>query len=385
MYIQSAAMEEEEKEGSSAIEEEEEEGHWSPYTLWRTINDTKDEVKEIKQSLDEIKQLLIQQMPSAGNGDGCTKSELLTTTNSFSDPEVLFIGTGIHGKEKLGSEVLSLPSFSSTNCSIPSLSAGYHGYVATLTADGPMVCGGRLGNSIINYCLLLIKNGIWVELPPHVTMKKARMNAAAINFEGVWWVTGGRNKDGLIGQTEIWDGKAWNYHTSLPDRRSGHCLVKINTTHAFLAGGQKGYGSQALSTDAYLYSKDTGFVRQPSMLWTVLGASACALVQPDLVLVAGGHDRMDTQFFNLATREWSSGPNLPMALSGPKMFSMDGKTFLLGGQSNGVASRKIWQLVPLELSSLSWWRWAEVGQLENAKTLFDVVPITKEFCANNDS
>ena len=58
-------MEEEEKEGSSAMEEEEG-GHWSPYTLWRTINDTKDEVKEIKQSLDEIKQLLIQQMPSAG-------------------------------------------------------------------------------------------------------------------------------------------------------------------------------------------------------------------------------------------------------------------------------------------------------------------------------
>ena len=61
-----------------------------------------------------------------------------------------------------------------------------------------MVCGGRLGNSIINYCLLLIKNGIWVELPPHVTMKKARMNAAAINFEGVWWVTGNDDFEVLI-------------------------------------------------------------------------------------------------------------------------------------------------------------------------------------------
>jgi len=364
--------------------------------LWNTnitkyeVNQVHEEVKEVRQSLDEMKQLLNKKISPSGDDDGCSKSEIISTSNidinSYQDSELLFIGPGVVWKENRGSEVLSLPGFSNTNCSIPIIGNGYHGYVATLSADGPMMCGGRVGQSSVKSdCHLLIKNGIWVNLPQSLAMGTARTRAAAIQFEGVWWVTGGFNNNEYLRTTETWDGKRWHDHTYLPDPLSGHCLVRINTTHAFLAGGTTTYYQESFSTDAYLYSNDTGFVKQRTMLWSGNSLS-CALVQEDLVMVAGGYKRKDTQFFNLATLAWSSGPDLPTALSGSKMFSIDGKTFFLGGFSdNGGGSKKIWQLVPLELSSMNWWRWAEVGELKDTKSHFDIVPITKEYCANNDS
>ena len=57
-----------------------------------------------------------------------------------------------------------------------------------------MLCGG-IGFNIDSHrahkdCHLLSKNGIWLDLPSSMGMREKRTEAAAVHFDGVWWVTG---------------------------------------------------------------------------------------------------------------------------------------------------------------------------------------------------
>ena len=193
--------------------------------------------------------------------------------------------------------------------------------------------------------------------------------------------------------TEIWDNKTWHDHIPLPKAMSGHCLVKINSTHVFLAGGKvkeayRGYGEK-FSESAYLYSKDSGFVKQEDMMWS-WGGMSCVLLQEGQVMVSSARrssKKKETQMFDLSTLQWSAGPSLPTALFNPKLLSMDGKTFLLGGFDNSAkgGNKKIWQLNQLKLSTMNVWRWVEIGELADERSLFDIVPITAEYCASNDN
>ena len=180
--------------------------------------------------------------------------------------------------------------------------------------------------------------------------------------------------------TEIWDNNAWHDHISLPRKLSGHCLLKINSTHVFLAGGE--FHSGEFSADAYLYSEEAGFVKQEDMMWS-RGRVSCVLIEEGQVMVASTSSSwkiIQTQIFNLSTLGWSLGPNLPTKRES-KMFSIDGKIFLIGLGDN----KKIWQLERLELSTMSAWKWVEKGELKDERSDFDIVPITREYCAGNEN
>ena len=173
---------------------------------------------------------------------------------------------------------------------------------------------------------------------------------------------------------EFWDEHSWHDYAQLPDRLSGHCLVKLNTTHLFLAGGK----NEEQSAASYLFSKETGWVRQANMI-NARSFLSCVLLQDDLVVVAGGsmwngEAQKKTEFFNLGNLTWSAGPDLPVTMSGSKMIKIQGnKVFLLG-------ENKILQLKPLELSTVSWWRWTEVRELKNERNFWDLIPISKKRC-----
>ena len=49
---------------------------------------------------------------------------------------------------------------------------------------------------------------------------------------------GDTGEDESISSTEIWDGKTWKKHVRLPKPLESHCLVRINSTHFFLTGGE---------------------------------------------------------------------------------------------------------------------------------------------------
>jgi hypothetical protein len=150
----------------------------------------------------------------------------------------------------------------------------------------------------------------------------------------------------------------------------GHCLVKINSSYAFLAGGQLpgNRGSEA----AYLFSETKGFVRQADMSTTRMSHS-CGLIAGGLIIVAGGriknHDEAlnSTEIFNLSTSTWETGPALPLATSAAAMISDNAGTFLIGGSTKGNWDKTIHKLVGSENSSLSW---LEVGEMSKGRSYF---------------
>ena len=174
--------------------------------------------------------------------------------------------------------------------------------------------------------------------------------------------------------TEFWDGHSWQDHTPLPDKLSGHCLVKLNTTHLFLAGGR----NEEQSAASYLFSKETGWVRQADMS-NARSHFSCGLLREGLVVVAGGsvfnfETQKKTEFFNVGDLTWSPGPDLPMTGSGSRMVSLgDSKVFLF-------LKSKILQLEPLELFTVSWWRWTEVREMKDSRTSWDLVPLSQKHC-----
>ena len=120
---------------------------------------------------------------------------------------------------------------------------------------------------------------------------------------------------------------------NLPERLFGHCLVKINSSHAFLAGGRSA-GRE--SESAYIFSDNADFVRQANMS-TPRRFHSCALSAGGLVIVAGGMIKNkdgalnSTEIFNLSTLSWETGPVLPAATFGAAMISDNAGTFFMGG------------------------------------------------------
>ena len=158
----------------------------------------------------------------------------------------------------------------------------------------------------------------------------------------------------------------------------GHCLVKLNTTHALLTGGYSSSGGYLSSS--YLYSEHSGFVKQADMTHA-RRYHGCALHSDGLVFVTGGYGSSGgmktTEYFSLSTLTWLPGPDLPVSKYAGKMLAVDGKTFFIGGARN----KKIFQLESLaELSTTAWRRWVEVGELHTERYHFDVVKMDEEDC-----
>ena len=79
------------------------------------------------------------------------------------------------------------PSLTPSKCTPPIHPVPYlHGYVATLSTDGPLLCGGTPTGE----CYLLTTKNMWLGPPPLAPMLEERTHAAAAAFGGGWWVTG---------------------------------------------------------------------------------------------------------------------------------------------------------------------------------------------------
>ena len=89
---------------------------------------------------------------------------------------------------------------------------------------------------------------------------------------------------GFVATTELYSNKKWTTGALLPDAMQVHCLARINTTHAFLAGGQN--SKEKYSAAAYMFSEKTGFVRQANM-GTPRVYPGCAVAGDRVVVVSG--------------------------------------------------------------------------------------------------
>merc|ERR1711892_725842 len=203
--------------------------------------------------------------------------------NNIQDPDVVFIGPG-YGSDGL-SEVLLLPSLTSGACTPPPFPYGeYEGYVGRLSPDGPLLCGGYHSLAMQSSCYLLGRDGSWVTSSSQMTLERSW--PAATELGDSWWVTGGYDASGnVLSSTEVLTGNTWLNSTPLPTPLVGHCMVKINSSHVFIAGGQDRYNHPTAAT--YLYSSTSGtFSPLPGMAMARSDHS-CGILGTD-VWVGGG-------------------------------------------------------------------------------------------------
>jgi len=286
-----------------------------------------------KEQLEEIKEMLLQQIEA---GSGC-QGEKMEAEVDKEEPKVLLIGPSLwsdnilHGK----SEVLSLPDLTPLDCNIPVFPGGiYASYVGRSTSDGVLMCGGvtnNTDNAFTSSCYLLTSSG-YKSMPG---LKNKRGFATSVVTSLGLWVTGGFDGDQVLDTTEIWSNNQSRPHMRLPERMSNHCLTYLNKTHVLLTGG---YTLSGFSSAAYIYNEEEGFTRIEDMK-IERGDHGCSVINDSTVIVAGGEtdDLLSTEYLDLTSLTWSSGPELPQAvwpaqMLGPEVLGPEIGGHLLIGQ-----------------------------------------------------
>ena len=133
----------------------------------------------------------------------------------------------------------------------------------------------------------------------------------------------------VLSSTEIWDGENWSSSVNLPKPLTGHCLVKINSSHVFITAGYDTNGYSAPNTDSYIYN-GVDFVQVESMRGHRF-APGCGL-QGDLIIVAGGYTNYKTsEIFSLRTLTWSEGPSTSFG-NGIRILPIKGANYIVGNE-----------------------------------------------------
>ena len=150
-------------------------------------------------------------------------------------------------------------------------------------------------------------------------------------------------------------------------------MVKINTTHALLAGGYDEHVQGYATSAAYIFSNDQGFVRVGDMTQRREHA-ACGLHGTSYVIMAGGQGsgsgsgsaQLTSEYFSLDDMRWHQGPAIGKdvgkdpGVSGGKIVSTENETFLFGQ----------FQLFQLDTDADEW-KWVVVRELLNYRKFYD--------------
>merc|ERR1711892_1128433 len=247
--------------------------------------------------------------------------------NNIQDPDVVFICPG-YGSDGL-SEVLLLPSLTSGACTPPPFPYGeYDSYVGRLSPDGPLLCGGYHRGAMQSSCYLLGRDGSWVTSSSQMTV--GREWPAAAQLGDSWWVTGGIDASThVFSSTEVLTGNTWLSSTPLPTPVFAHCMVKINSSHVFIAGGYDGLGGATAA--AHLFSSTSGtFSPLPDMA-IARGYHACGILGTEIWVGGGrGAATQSVELFSLTSQAWRDGPPLPIATDdGGRMMTVDTGSLLM--------------------------------------------------------
>ena len=99
---------------------------------------------------------------------------------------------------------------------------------------------------------------------------------------------------------------AWRSGPNLPMSISWHCVIQMNSTHIFLAGG---YGNNGSNNHAFFYN-DNKFEQLPSMMLS-RSHHMCASYQDYIIVVGGWNPSTDyldgVEIYLIKHRKWIPG------------------------------------------------------------------------------
>ena len=135
---------------------------------------------------------------------------------------------------------------------------------------------------------------------------------------------------------------------TLPKPLAGHCLVQLNSSHTFLAGGAlsdvAGFGGSPNFSDQAWILSEAGWT-PAGQLAKARSAHSCSSVVPGIggveVLVVGGIGLFEVgtrmvldsvEIYNVAAGRWRTGQKLSSPVFGAGLLELAGQPILIGGR-----------------------------------------------------
>lgn len=146
-----------------------------------------------------------------------------------------------------------------TGCPKPaSLPTYMGGAIGGLVNGEVIVCGGGGSSLVTEKCFKFNSNasngGEWVET---VSLDRPRYEAASLVFGDKMYILGGKSSNTfdpeiILNTTLVYQDGIMSQGPAMPYSVHGHCVVKMNETHFFVAGGKGGKGYAYISKKAHL-------------------------------------------------------------------------------------------------------------------------------------
>ena len=219
------------------------------------------------------------------------------------------------------------------------------------------------------------------------SLQQARSLAACVQLENDnFWITGGNstNHYGVSQSSEVFNSTTNNFETDvdLLQATAGHCMVKINRTHTYMAGSE--YGPKYT---AYIVNHENtpfNITELPGGMKNRWGC-ACGVIKQtpqypeerDILFVAGG-GHMDvaasTELYLPQQNTWIDGPPIPTVLRYGGFVNVDGATIMITGEYS-APGRPEYYGVMMIFNHESWEIEMLPGKLKNPRAYFSTVPI----------
>ena len=134
-----------------------------------------------------------------------------------------------------------------------------------------------------------------------------------------WYILGGLNSRSsftYLDSTIVYTNGVFHPWYGIPYPASGACIIIVNGTHVFYAGGYDGSSDRS---DAYLLEVD-------SLTWTSLPSMtsqrqyhSCGITGKNIIIVGGccSEEALKTsKIFSLDSLTWTTGPGVPPTANG---------------------------------------------------------------------
>lgn len=256
---------------------------------------------------------------------------------------------------------------------------------SSVVLDGKIyVIGGKsLNNNVLNSVELFDPAmGTW-SISEVAPMNIARYNASAVVYEGKIYVTGGRNESEVFDEVEVYDPvqNSWQAVNEMRKDREGHSTILFGGKIYAIGGSkdensyvdeiewydpdsakwQKSYWEMISPRVAHFYAvvQDTfymfggvyflplksnykctlSFDWIPMTNWEVARYYGATSVLGDSIFMMGGEvveggsplKTASVSIYNLVTKQFLPGPELPSPRSGATAVTFDNKIYLMGG------------------------------------------------------
>jgi len=184
--------------------------------------------------------------------------------------------------------------------------------------------------------VLALRNGAWVDLP---RLRRPRGAAAAAVVGDRIVLVGGRDDDGLIGPTEVFDGTSWTDAAAIPTPRD-HLAAASDGQAVYAVGGRALDPNRMFPALERFDPIRNTWETLPAMP-TARGGLGASVLDNQLV-VTGGESSSEVfpqvEIYDLAARTWRAVRPMPTPRHGHAQATVAGTVYtLVGGRQAGVA------------------------------------------------